>query len=67
MSQRMSMAMADSFMELYPIVSDMPYQRERSWNYENGVIITALERLWRETGEERYYRYIKENMDLFVQ
>ncbi len=67
MSQRWSMAMADFFMQHYPIVSDMPYQRERSWNYENGVIITALERLWRETGEERYYRYIKENMDLFVQ
>jgi unsaturated rhamnogalacturonyl hydrolase len=58
--------MADSFMRQYPLVSDMPFQKRRCWNYENGVIMTALERLWRETGEERYLRYIQENTDLFV-
>ncbi|TBL73976.1 glycoside hydrolase family 88/105 protein [Paenibacillus thalictri] len=59
-------AMADSFMEQYPLVSDMPFQKRRSWNYENGCILTALERLYDKTGDERYYDYIVKNMDLFI-
>lgn len=66
MSPTWSVAMADSFIRRYPIVSDMPFQKRRSWNYENGVILTAMERVWKETGDERYYRYIKDNMDLFI-
>lgn len=66
MSQKWSVAMTDSFIRRYPIVSDMPFQKKRNFNYENGVILTAVERLWRETGDERYYRYIKDNMDLFI-
>lgn len=66
MSAKWSAAMADSFIRRYPIVADMPFQKKRSWNYENGCILTAMERLWRQTGDERYYRYVKENMDLFI-
>ncbi|MBE1444472.1 glycoside hydrolase family 105 protein [Paenibacillus sp. OAS669] len=66
MSTIWSVAMADSFMTKYPIVSDMPFQKRRSWNYENGCALTAMERLWRKTGDDKYYRYIKENMDLFI-
>jgi unsaturated rhamnogalacturonyl hydrolase len=58
--------MADSFMAKYPIVSDMPHQKRRSWNYETGCILTVMERLWRLTGEIRYYDYIRTNVDLFV-
>jgi unsaturated rhamnogalacturonyl hydrolase len=66
MDKKWSVAMTESFIRRYPIVSDMPFQKKRSWNYENGVIMTAVERLWDHTGEERYYQYIKDNMDLFV-
>jgi unsaturated rhamnogalacturonyl hydrolase len=66
-SNKQSIRMADSFMQQYPIVSDMPFQKRRCWNYENGCILTALERLWRFTGDERYLTYIKTNMDLFIQ
>lgn len=61
-----SVKMADSFMARYPIVSDMPYQKRRNWNYETGCVLTALERLWRLTGDQRYYDYIRTNADLFV-
>ncbi|MFD0682202.1 MULTISPECIES: glycoside hydrolase family 88/105 protein [unclassified Paenibacillus] len=67
MSKVWSTAMADSFMKRYPLVSDMPFQKRRCWNYENGCIITALERVYLQTGDERYYDYIKMNMDLFIQ
>jgi len=67
MSTTWSVAMADSFIHKYPIVSDMPFQKRRCWNYENGCALTMLERLWYTTGDDRYYQYIKENMDLFIQ
>jgi unsaturated rhamnogalacturonyl hydrolase len=67
MSEIWSVKMADSFMKRYPLVSDMPFQKRRCWNYENGTIMTALERVYAKTGDERYYDYIKTNMDLFIQ
>ncbi|WP_166239662.1 glycoside hydrolase family 88/105 protein [Paenibacillus turpanensis] len=67
MSKQWSVAMADSFIRQYPLVSDMPFQKRRCWNYENGVLLTALERLWKKTGDDKYLAYIKENMDLFIQ
>lgn len=67
MSKNWSAVMADSFIRNYPIVSDMPFQKKRNWNYENGIILTAMERMWKKTGDDKYYNYIKENMDLFIQ
>ncbi|MDG0792171.1 glycoside hydrolase family 88 protein [Cohnella ginsengisoli] len=66
MTAEWSVRMSDSFLKQYPLVSDMPFQRTRSWNYENGCMLTALERLWRKTGDGRYFDYIRLNMDLFV-
>lgn len=66
MTQTWSVAMADSFIRNYPLVSDMPFQKARNWNYENGIILTAMERMWRATGDHKYFDYIKTNMDLFI-
>ncbi|MGF7035466.1 unsaturated rhamnogalacturonyl hydrolase [Paenibacillus mucilaginosus] len=66
MSKPWSQIMSESFMEQYPLVSDMPFQKRRCWNYENGCILTAFERMWRKTGDDRYWNYIRENMDLFI-
>lgn len=66
MSVNWSTQMSESFMQQYPIVSDMPFQRRRCWNYENGCILTAFERMWHKTGDQRYLDYIKLNMDLFI-
>nr|WP_284641504.1 glycoside hydrolase family 88 protein [Paenibacillus chinjuensis] len=62
-----SSIMSESFMQQYPLVSDMPFQKRRCWNYENGTILTAFERMWRRTGDDKYLRYIQENNDLFIQ
>lgn len=67
MEKAWSSVMSESFMEQYPLVSDMPFQKRRCWNYENGCILSAFERMWRRTGNPRYFDYIKENMDLFIQ
>ncbi|MEI7027785.1 glycoside hydrolase family 88/105 protein [Paenibacillus sp. y28] len=67
MTQNWSVVLADSFIRQYPLVSDMPFQKRRCWNYENGCILTALERVWAVTADKRYLDYIKENNDLFIQ
>ncbi len=66
LSKLWSLAMSESFMKQYPLVSDMPFQKSRCWNYENGCILTAFEQVWRTTGDERYLTYIRDNMDLFI-
>ncbi|KRF01128.1 glycosyl hydrolase family 88 [Paenibacillus sp. Soil766] len=66
MTTKWSVRMSESFMKQYPIVSDMPFQRARSWNYENGCILSAFEYMWLQTGDQRYLDYIQMNMDLFI-
>jgi unsaturated rhamnogalacturonyl hydrolase len=36
------------------------------WNYEVGCVMKAMEALWRETGDRRYFDYIKNNIDYSV-
>lgn len=36
------------------------------WCYEFGLILKALEAVWRRTGDIKYYNYIKDNIDRFV-
>jgi rhamnogalacturonyl hydrolase YesR len=43
-----------------------PDKRPASWEYEQGVVLKGIERLWRETGDRRYFNYFKKIIDLFV-
>lgn len=36
------------------------------WCYEFGLILKSIESVWHQTGEEIYFRYIKEQMDRFI-
>ncbi|MEJ2555353.1 MAG: glycoside hydrolase family 88 protein [Anaerolineae bacterium] len=54
-----SVKMADSVMKRHAPLSDR-------WRYEYGVVLKALEQVWLETGQQKYYDYIKENVDRFV-
>ena len=36
------------------------------WHYEHGLLLMAIERLWRATGEARFWNHVKETVDLFV-
>jgi unsaturated rhamnogalacturonyl hydrolase len=50
------MRMADSTMERYPLLS-------RRWHYEPGLVLLAIRELWLETGEGKYYDYVKKNIE----
>jgi unsaturated rhamnogalacturonyl hydrolase len=57
--QEWSVKMADSVLRRHSPYSDR-------WCYEYGVVLKALEQVWLETGQQKYYDYIKENVDRFV-
>jgi unsaturated rhamnogalacturonyl hydrolase len=40
--------------------------RPAVWNYEMGVVLGGIERLWRTTGDARYLTYIRRIVDKFI-
>ncbi|MGI8384294.1 glycoside hydrolase family 88/105 protein [Robertmurraya sp. P23] len=61
-----SVRTASSIMERCPrLYENRGYNGK--WSYDYGVILKGFERVWNVTGEEKYFTYIKENMDYFVQ
>lgn len=48
------------------VMARRPLVRER-WDYETGTVLRGIEELYADTGEERYYDYIKSNIDAYVQ
>lgn len=51
-----SVRMAESIMVRHP-------GSYGSWNYVTGTVLKGFEELWRKTGDERYYLYIKNTVD----
>lgn len=37
------------------------------WNYQWGLVLKGFEHLWRAVGEQKYFEYIRHNIDAFVQ
>lgn len=50
---------ADTILARRPVLAE-------KWNYEAGLILKALEQVWRVSGDPKYFAYIKENVDRFV-
>jgi unsaturated rhamnogalacturonyl hydrolase len=36
------------------------------WHYEHGLVLKAIEQVWRATGDDGYWRFIKDTVDLFI-
>lgn len=43
-----------------------PSKRAAVWNYEEAVTLKGIERLWRKTGDETYFNYMKKIIDHFI-
>lgn len=52
--------MTDSTIARYPTLA-------KEWNYQWGLVLKGVERVWRATGDEKYFAYIQHNIDRFVQ
>ena len=58
--------MADSFMRQHPDSIVIGSNKAARWDYEQGLMTKALERVWNRTGDGRYYTYILNDMNQFV-
>ena len=57
--QKWSVRMADSVLARHPVAS-------AKWHYEHGLMLLALERVWRATGDARTWRYVREVIDFLM-
>jgi len=59
---------AESFISLHPdTVAYKTEAKSYNWNYEQGLVLEAFYQLWKTTGEEKYFDYIKKNIDYYVE
>jgi unsaturated rhamnogalacturonyl hydrolase len=58
--QTWSVRMADSAMARYPL-------DQAKWHYEHGLLLKALEPVWRATGAVKYWHFMHDTIDLFVE
>lgn len=42
-------------------------QKPAHWDYELGLYLKSLEQVWRQTGNGDYFRYIRRQMDFYIQ
>jgi unsaturated rhamnogalacturonyl hydrolase len=61
-----SVRMADSDIGRNPKATMLDFSETPKWNYTNGLICTALQKLWLKTGDEKYYQYIKTYADEMI-
>ncbi len=61
-----SVWMVDSFIKAHPDSIRVSETKPARWDYEQGLILKALEKVWVRTGDARYFNYIKKETDLYV-
>lgn len=62
----MSQRMADAFITWHPDSILIGSRKTARWDYEQGLMLKALERVWQRTGDGKYFAYIKKDLDQFV-
>ncbi|GAB2698836.1 hypothetical protein GCM10011495_32920 [Hymenobacter frigidus] len=62
-----SQRMADAFISWHPDSILIGARKTARWDYEQGLMLKALERVWQRTGDARYFTYIQKDLDQFVQ
>jgi unsaturated rhamnogalacturonyl hydrolase len=63
-----SKQLVDSFMQLHPDTIAYPSEaKSYKWNYEQGLIMEAMFRVWKSTGDDKIYNYIKKNINYFIE
>ncbi|MFH0990593.1 MAG: glycoside hydrolase family 88 protein [bacterium] len=63
-----SVRIAASFMKSNPdTIKYGTEAKSRKWNYEQGVMLEAMRMMWKKTGDEKYFNFIKQNIDLYIE
>lgn len=61
-----SVRMADAVIKKYPDSIAVKDNKPAGWDYEQGLVLNAIERVWERTGDGRYYDYILHDIDRYV-
>ena len=60
--------LADNFIKLFPDSIHYPLSKKKfKWDYEQGLVLEAFYRLWKMTGNQKYFDYIKRNINYFIE
>lgn len=66
MRKQWAVRTAESIMERLPrLYQDKGYNGK--WSYDYGVVLKGFELLWKQTGDRKYFDYIADNMNYFIQ
>lgn len=58
--------MAETAMSLWKDSFSADPSKPAKWTYDEGVVLKGMQGLWYNTGDGKYFRYIKHCMDVFV-
>lgn len=62
-----SKQLVNSFIQLHPDTIAYPSEaKSYKWNYEQGLIMEAMFRVWKSNGDDKIYNYIKKNLDYYI-
>lgn len=57
-----------NFIALHPdTVAYKTEEKSYNWNYEQGLVLEAFYRMWKKTGDDDYYSYLKKNIDYYIE
>lgn len=59
-----SIRMTNAFLSRHPHYVN--YDTFMSWNYEEGLMLRAIWKVWKETGEKEYFDYVRRSVDSYV-
>lgn len=62
-----SVRMAESFMTWHKDSIAVKENKPASWDYEQGLMYKAIEKVWNRTGNGKYFEYVRRDMDRYVQ
>ena len=65
-SRPLSERMASTVMTLWQDYPGAESGRPARWSYEQAVVLKGMERVWRDTGDGNYFKYIQRSIDQFV-
>jgi len=62
-----SVRVANAAIERWPDGRFVPPGQQWAWNYELGTLLQGIDAVWLMTGDARYFNYIKDSVDQFVE
>ena len=64
--QKMYQRMADSEMKRFPEAWQLDWAKHPNFGYCQGVVSMAMLKVWKQTGDEKYYKYVEDYADMMV-